>query len=191
MRLDPIGNEGEWLECVLADSNMLLADHAHCERKAAGTALGLVARYPHHSALVDAMVALAVEELGHFSEVHGKLLSRGVRLGADPGDPYARALLGEVRKGVHAHLIDRLLVSAIIEARSCARLVLLGAHHPEQELAEMFQRFASAEGGHAHLFVSLAESFLRDGECLVTRLDTLRSFEHTWLRAQEVRCAMH
>jgi hypothetical protein len=83
-----------WLARAVEDTDALLEDHAHCERKAAATAMALVARHPELPDLVAAMVELAREELEHFEEVHRQIVSRGRVLGQDPGDPYAQALVG-------------------------------------------------------------------------------------------------
>lgn len=181
----------EWLAHVLTDTVGLLRDHAHCERKAAGSAMALVARCPDHPALVQAMAELAVEELGHFQEVHERLIARGGELGPDPGDPYAKALVGLVGGGPQQRLVDRLLVSALIEARSCERLRLLGKHHPEPELAEMFHRFAGSEANHANLFVRLARELGADPAAVDARLAELASFEARLIDEGPVRIAMH
>jgi tRNA-(ms[2]io[6]A)-hydroxylase len=191
MRLPADPHAEAWLEVVLADTDTLLVDHAHCERKAAATAMGLVARYPNRSELVDAMAELAVEELAHFQEVHGHLLERGLTLGPDPGDPYAKALVGQVRGDRDARLVDRLLVSGLIETRSFQRLRLLAAHHPDPTLAEMFGRFATAEAGHGALFVSLAKRYAADPSAVQRRHEELEAFEIALLAESPVRCAMH
>src|SRR5512139_4145230 len=99
-----------------------VAGHAHCEKKAAASALKLVADHPDRPDLVRALAKLAQEELQHFLAVLAELGRRGIALPADEGDPYARALVRLVRGGGEAALVDRLLVSALIEARSCERL---------------------------------------------------------------------
>ncbi len=178
-----------WLEAALSDSIKLLCDHAHCEKKAAGTALSLIARFPEQSVLVTAMGELAQEELGHFREVHEKLLDRGAELGLDPGDPYAQRLRRQVRKGLPEQLVDLLLISALIEARSCERLNLLKDNHPDEELAEMFGRFADAEAGHGRLFYDLAKSI--DPVDTPPRFIELKKIEQKILIELPIRCAMH
>jgi tRNA-(ms[2]io[6]A)-hydroxylase len=191
MRLPPDPHAEAWLEVVLADTDTLLMDHAHCERKAAGTAMALVARYPDRSDLVAAMAELAAEELGHFQEVHDRIRCRGLALGPDPGDPYAKALVGQVRGDPNQRLVDRLLISGLIETRSFQRLRLLGDHHPDPELAEMFERFAKAEAGHGALFVSLAKRYGEDPDVVQRRHEELEAFEIALLEKSPVRCAMH
>jgi tRNA-(ms[2]io[6]A)-hydroxylase len=137
----------------------VLVDHAHCEKKAAATALSLLSNYPDRERLVRRMSALAIEELRHFRAVHREILARGLVLGRDPGDPYARALMARVEGSGEARLLDRLLVAALIEARSQERLVLLGDALEDPRLARFYTELARAEGGHATLFVELATGY--------------------------------
>lgn len=183
--------DDEWLACVLADTDALLSDHAHCEKKAAATALSLISNYPQHSRLVTEMVELAAEELGHFGEVHRRIVARGQILRPDEGDPYARALVGQVRGNADERLVDRLLVCGLIESRSHARLRLLAKHHPDAELREMFDSFGKAEARHGFLFVELARE-LGPGEAAVdARLAELTAFEERLVDEGPIRCAMH
>jgi tRNA-(ms[2]io[6]A)-hydroxylase len=144
-----------WAGIAVADLDRTLQDHAHCEKKAAASALKLVADHPDRPALVRALARLAQEELQHFLQVLSELSARGLPLPPDPGDPYAQALLVHVRGG-RGRLCDRLLVGALIEARSCERLRLLAAALPDPRLAGVYARLARAEAGHERLFVELA-----------------------------------
>ena len=113
-----------WVEVALAALDHTLSDHAHCEKKAAASAVKLVADHPDRPDLVRALAKLAQEEMQHFLAVLFELGQRGIALGPDEGDPYAQALFRLVRGGP-GRLVDRLLVAALIEARSCERLALL------------------------------------------------------------------
>jgi tRNA-(ms[2]io[6]A)-hydroxylase len=145
-----------WLPLALSEFDAVLIDHAHCEKKAAASAIALVNQYPDNPNLVRRCIGLAQEELRHFKQVHRILIGRGLTLTRDPGDPYARALLAELRHGDHERLVDRLLVSSLIEARSCERLALLGGGLDDPELARFYRALATAEAGHHRLFVQLA-----------------------------------
>jgi tRNA-(ms[2]io[6]A)-hydroxylase len=147
-----------WLPMALADIDAILVDHAHCEKKAAAAALSLVAQYPEHGTLVQHCVGLAQEELRHFKQVHRLILQRGGALTRDPGDPYARALLRFMRDGATQRMVDRLLICALIEARSCERLGLLGEGLDCPTLAPFYRGLAKAEAGHYRLFVDLART---------------------------------
>ncbi|MEB2311002.1 MAG: tRNA-(ms[2]io[6]A)-hydroxylase [Sorangiineae bacterium] len=149
----------EWASVAASQLDATLADHAHCEKKAAVSALALINDYPEDARLVRALGHVAEEEIAHFREVHARLLERGATLDRDRGDPYARALLALVRRDNRARKLDRLLVCALIEARSCERFGLLRGElelRGEAALARWYQRLESAEAGHAALFVHLA-----------------------------------
>ena len=148
-----------WARVAADDLNATLADHAHCEKKAASSAIALVNDYPDDVSLVRALARLAEDEIGHFREVHELLDARGAELHRDRGDPYARALLELVRQPQDLRKLDRLLVCALIEARSCERFRLLAGEldrRGEHELARRFSRLEASEAGHAALFVELA-----------------------------------
>ena len=114
-----------WLAGALAQLDVLLVDHAHCEKKAAANALSLLQAYPEVPGLPALMARLAREESAHLARVLQLLEARGLSLGRDPGDPYAQGLQKLLRTPATERRLDRLLVAAIIEARSCERLGLL------------------------------------------------------------------
>jgi tRNA-(ms[2]io[6]A)-hydroxylase len=140
-----------WIEVALSDLDATLADHAHCEKKAVATAVKLVADHPDRPGLVRALAKLAQEELQHFLAMIGEVERRGKALPPDQGDPYVQQLLKLVRSGPH-RLVDQLLVFALVEARSCERMVLLGERLPDERLRGLYQ----SEEGHERLFVALA-----------------------------------
>ncbi len=119
--------------------------------------MSLVAAYPDRPRLVRRLVRLAREELRHLEQVHARLVARKLSLGRDPGDPYAQALIALARSGEPQRLVDRLLVSSLIEARSCERLLLLSEALPEADLREFYASLSIAEAGHHALFVELAK----------------------------------
>ncbi len=139
----------------MSDLDALLKDHAHCEKKAAASALSLIVGYPDHDELVRRLSALAVEEIQHFRMVHERLLTRGRSLGGDKGDPYAKKLLSLARPN-RGRLTDRLLLLGLIEARSHERLSLLAENLPDRELARFYQQLSEAESRHAEMFRELA-----------------------------------
>src|SRR3954470_4443488 len=117
-----------WARLAALRFDEVLVDHAHCEKKAAAHALSMLAAFPDVPGLARAMARLAREEAGHLSQVLALCERRGLALGRDAGDPYAQALQANVRQPRRERLLDRLLVSALIELRSRERLGLLGAH---------------------------------------------------------------
>ncbi|MCB9736561.1 MAG: tRNA-(ms[2]io[6]A)-hydroxylase [Deltaproteobacteria bacterium] len=192
MRARKTTRDAAWLAVALSDPVALLADHAHCEKKAAANAIGFIARYPERTAIVTAMAALAQEEMGHFAEVHAMLVARGGVLPPDDGDAYAKALAGRAGGlSQDDRLVDRLLIGALIEARSFERLALLGEHHPDPELRDMYQRFARSEARHAALFVALAREVAGDRERVDARLEALAEYEQRLVEDGPLRCAIH
>lgn len=146
-----------WAATALADPAALLSDHAHCERKAAATALSLVPSCAGDRELTMRLARLAEQETEHLRRVLEAMGRLGFDLLPDGANPYARALMAAVRRG---EVADRLLAAAMIEARSHERLELLLAeveHHPELAfLAPLLDELAACEAGHAHTYIRLA-----------------------------------
>ena len=165
-----------WVECVLADLPALLADHAHCEHKAAATALSLVAKYPDDAPLVTSMIHLAQEEISHFERIVDVLRARGWPLGSIAADGYVRDLLRLGRKDEPAHRIDRLLLLGLVEARSAERFTLLATAIDDPELSTLYRELAFPEAGHHQLFVSLA-CHVQPRELVLERLRELALLE--------------
>ena len=144
-----------WAEQAYASFDAVLIDHAHCEKKAAASSMSFIAGNPDKDILVKRCAKLAQEELKHFQQVHRILLKRGVSLTPDKGDRYVKVLSKHVRPG-GKRLTDRLVLSAIIEARSHERLSLLAGVIEDPELQRFYERLAISEAGHASLFIELA-----------------------------------
>ncbi len=182
-------SDKRWLPYALEHLDAVLVDHAHCEKKAAANALSLLQAYPDVAGLPAHMARLAREEAGHLARVLGFLERRGLSLGRDRGDPYAQGLQALVRTSPAERQLDRLLVAALIEARSCERLGLLSQGLPEGELQAFYAELAQSEDGHQRLFVRLAER--AHGPAAVLRLDTLLDAEAALLGRLPVRAAIH
>jgi len=193
-----------WATAALADLDAVLADHAHCEMKAASNALSLAARHPDNPGIVTALADLAREEIGHFQEVLVWLGRRHVTLGPPPKDLYAAALRRarlELRPTELPALVDRLLVAALIEARSCERFKMLvdaldALDAPEHaELRAFYARLLGAEARHYRTFVDLATVAARGDEPAVAlRLADLAALEGaivSRLADEPVRATMH
>lgn len=165
-----------WLEQALDNLNTVLLDHSHCERKAAGVALNLMFRYPSSTTLVTALTDIAQEELSHFKQVNQWLARRNIALAPLAPAPYGSALKAQVRRDEPERMLDMLLVSALIEARSHERLGLLAAHCPEPELAAFYRGLMASEARHYGAYWLLAtDTFDRD--TVTDRLQTLAAFE--------------
>ncbi|MFM8278703.1 MAG: tRNA-(ms[2]io[6]A)-hydroxylase [Cyanobium sp.] len=137
-----------WLNTALARPDLVLLDHAHCERKAAGVALQLMFRYPGDGALATVLSPIAREELEHFERVALLLEQRGLPLRPLPAAPYGAALVAAVRREEPARMLDSLLVAGLIEARSHERLALLAAHSPDPELRVLYHDLLASEARH-------------------------------------------
>jgi tRNA-(ms[2]io[6]A)-hydroxylase len=153
----PLATTGPaWLAVALADLDSVHADHLHCERKAAQSALSLIRSYPERADLVGAMARLAHDETRHVIQVAGLIARRGQMASYDHGDDYAAALRAEIRVREPDRLLDRLLVFAIIEGRSAERLGLLAAALDDPRARALYADLATAEVRHRDTFLALA-----------------------------------
>ncbi len=179
-----------WLPHALAHFDEVLVDHAHCEKKAAANALSLLQAYPEVPGLPAQMARLAREESAHLAKVLELMEERGLQLGRDGGDPYAKGLQALLRTGAKERRLDRLLVAGIIEARSCERLELLAEALEEPSLRRLYQELARSEDGHQKLFVRLARAAERDAT-VDARLVELLEAEGRLVRKLPLRAAVH
>jgi tRNA-(ms[2]io[6]A)-hydroxylase len=176
-----------WLEQAIANPELVLIDHAHCERKAAGVALQLMFRYPSDEELGAVLSPLAREELEHFELVLQLLRRRGVALRPLPAPGYGARLTAAVRKGEPQRMLDSFLVAGLIEARSHERMALLAAHSPDPELRALYGELLASEARHFGLYWVLCEQ--RFGrEATVARLEELAREEVVALTG-ELECA--
>lgn len=179
-----------WVEAACADTATLLADHAHCEKKAASTAISLISRHPDDTRLVESMLHLAQEELKHFERLFDILKARRIPLPRDEADPYVNALLGFAKAAGPENLVDRLLALSLVEARSCERFLLLADRLEDPELRDMYAELARPEEGHSRLFVQLAEHYAPDA-AVAERLAAFRAHEAAVVRQLPNQPRMH
>jgi len=179
-----------WAEVATADFGTFLQDHAQCERKAAASCLSYVSKYPNITVLVDPMISLAREELEHFAQVFRLLQKRSLPLVIAEKDPYVNELVVHVRTGVEERLLDRLVVSALIEARSCERLQLVASHLKDAELADFYHSLARSEAGHYRVFLRLAERVFSKFD-VQAAFDRLTKAEDAAIKAAPWRAAVH
>jgi tRNA-(ms[2]io[6]A)-hydroxylase len=148
----------EWAPRVLADLAPLLIDHAHCEKKAAGNAVNLIFRYPQQAFLAEPLSRLAREELVHFEQVLAHLAARGLRFRSLQASPYFGRLRAAARAREPERLLDGLLCSALIEARSCERFRALAEHDGgDPELRAFYKGLLASEARHHGIFLTLAD----------------------------------
>jgi tRNA-(ms[2]io[6]A)-hydroxylase len=179
-----------WLEQALGHLDELLLDHAHCERKAAGVALNLICRYPSTVPLVRALTAIAREELEHFDQVNQLLEERGVPLRPLKPPPYGASLKAQVRNQEPERMLDSLLVSALIEARSHERLGLLAEHCPDRSLAHFYRDLMASEARHYGIYWLLATGEYPH-EQVDERLEALARIESQVLQTLHPEPRMH
>jgi tRNA-(ms[2]io[6]A)-hydroxylase len=182
----------EWGHSVLAEPFSLLIDHAFLEKKAATNALELLTRWPNDwmDGWVEAMTGVARDEMSHFAQVVRILLNRGGRLDRCHKNPYANELRQLVRKASRDELLDRLLVAALIEVRSCERFSVLAAASGDAELTGFYRSLYASELGHYRIFLHLAGKFTAQAE-LDARWHEMLAQEAVILAAQESGPRIH
>src|SRR5688500_12370473 len=152
MNLLRLSTPASWVTHALRDPGLLLLDQLQCEMKAATTALSLIAKNPHVAALVPPMLRVAREEMDHYATIHELLVTRA--LGPEPvtPSPYVSEMRRRSAVGPHEPLLDRLLLSALVETRSCERFRLLSVRADEPGLRTLFAGLVGSEAGHAALY---------------------------------------
>ncbi|MBO3117752.1 tRNA-(ms[2]io[6]A)-hydroxylase [Winogradskyella sp. DF17] len=150
-----------WVNIVEKNIEEILSDHAYCEQKAASTAISLIIGFPEYTELVQEMSDLVQEEMSHFRMVHDKITERGWTLGGDRKDEYVLALRKFFPKGGSrtTQLVHRLLIAALIEARSCERFKLLSEELEDKKLAKFYKKLMISEAGHYTMFLNFARKY--------------------------------
>lgn len=150
-----------WVNIVESNIDEILTDHAWCEQKAATNALSLIINNPNYPELVSALLIIVKEEVEHFEMVHNLILARGKVLGIERRDSYVNELYKFMQKGGSrkSSLVDRLLFSAMIEARSCERFRVLSENIKDVELAKFYRDLMISEAGHYTTFLGFARKY--------------------------------
>ena len=150
-----------WTELVHNDLPALLTDQAWCEQKAASNAISMIVRYPELSALVQELTRIAQEELDHFGQFVARIHARGWVRGPERKDNYVNELFQFIQKdgSREERLVDRLLFSAMIEARSCERFKLLSEQAADEELRTFYRELMVSEAGHYTTFIGFARTY--------------------------------
>jgi len=178
----------EWVQAALNEQDILLIDHANCEKKAASTAMNLLYRYIDRDDLLKKMSQLAREELLHFEQVVNIMKDRGVVYRHVSSSRYASGLREQVRKGGMEELTDVLIIGALIEARSCERFAKL-APHLDAVLAKFYRSLLRSEGRHYQDYLSLARQYA--GEDIQWRVDELRVVERELISTPDAEFRFH
>lgn len=183
-------SDPDWIERALAEVDEVLLDHAHCEKKAASNAMNLIFRHGSFGWLVRPMSELAREELEHFERVIALLEARGTPFGPQVPSTYGARLHAAARKAEPHRLLDTLLCSALIEARSCERMKLLAERLTDPELASLYRELLASEARHFQLFVDLADQYV-GREASRARLAELAAHEWAVIRDPQGPTRMH
>jgi tRNA-(ms[2]io[6]A)-hydroxylase len=183
-----------WATAVLTQPLALLNDHAHLEKKAATNALELLTRWPEPNPpenWVAAMTAVSRDEVEHLAFVSRLLARRGGRLTKQHANPYASDLHKLVRRGKGSEeLVDRLMISALIEARSCERFRILADACVDPEFRKMYAGLWASEHGHYLTFIQLAEQIL-PAPHVASRWDVMLDEEAAIIQRQTTGPRMH
>jgi tRNA-(ms[2]io[6]A)-hydroxylase len=178
----------KWLEVAIEQQDVLLVDHALCEKKAASSAISLMHRYPKHGALIKKMSRLAREELKHYELVLAIIQRRGINYENLPPSTYVKHMRGYVRSTEPAKLIDELIIGAIIEARSCERFSIL-IPHLDEELATFYASLLASESRHFEDYLMLATTYAN--EDITDRIALFTGKEAEYINAPDSAFRFH
>ncbi len=177
-----------WLDWACVNQDVLLVDHANCEKKAAATAMNLLYRYVAYPELLDKMSQLAREELLHFQQVVSLMTARGIPYVQLSASRYAAGLREQMRKDQHLALIDTLIIGAFVEARSCERFASL-APLLDAELAKFYRSLLRSEGRHFQDYLTLAKLYAKDD--ISSRIQEFALIEKRLIEAADLEFRFH
>lgn len=151
-----------WVDLASISIEEILADHAFCEQKAATSCISLIVQFSDQKEIVESLTPIVAEEWSHFERVLEEMDRRGYDLGKARKDEYVSKLSQVVKKGGsrEQQLVEKLLMNALIEARSCERFKQLYENHPEEYLRKFYYDFMVSEAGHYRNFIDLAKKFM-------------------------------
>jgi tRNA-(ms[2]io[6]A)-hydroxylase len=180
----------DWAQVILQRFDEFLADHANCERKASALAMSLVVKYPERREIIPALIAVAREELEHFEQVYELMRARGLALVKDEPDPYVNALVAHMRHGRSLRLLDRLLVSSVIECRGAERFRIVADALSDPALKDFYATLWKAETKHGHQFVDMALKCF-PADAVYPRLEELMRVEAQIVAQLPWRASLH
>ena len=187
-----LSSDPRWVNIAEKNLEEILSDHAFCEQKAASTAISLIVSFPEYTELVQEMIALVEEEMSHFKMVHDLLLERGFNLGRDRKDAYVSKLIQFFPKGGSrtTQLVNRLLLAAMIEARSCERFRLLSEHLEDKKLAKFYRKLMVSEANHYTSFLGFARQY-GDKEVVNQKWNDLLVYEADIMKSLSISESIH
>ncbi len=183
-----MATDPRWVNIAEMNIGEILSDHAWCEQKAATTCISLIVKYAHNAALVEQVTPIVAEEWGHFRRVLKELKSRGLELALPRKDEYVKQLFGLEKMGLKPKevMVEKLLISAMIEARSCERFRLLSLHISDDYLKNFYREFMESEAGHYHTFLQLAKEVM-PAEYVMNRWNEFLLAEAEIMKGLELR----
>lgn len=184
--------ETSWAEIAKDNLQQILTDHAFAEQKAASNAVSIIINYSEETALVKDMSDIAIEEMEHFRMVHHLMVKRGFVLGREQHNDYAKKLQGFFPKTKDRNyaLIHRLLVAAMIEARSCERFKVFSENMEDQELSEFYKELMISEANHYTLFLGYARKYM-DRKIVDQKWKDLLAFEAEMMKSRGNSARVH
>jgi tRNA-(ms[2]io[6]A)-hydroxylase len=177
-----------WTDIAQKNLKDILIDHAYCEQKAASSCISLIIQHPERQKLVEMLSPVVTEEWEHFRRVLEELKKRGYTLGPQRKDDYVEELAKFVKKGGsrEQHLVEKLLLNALIEARSCERFKVLWKNVGDNDLAEFYHELMISEAGHYKTFLQLAKEYMPE-EYVMQRWEEWLEHEAEIMKRMEVR----
>ena len=177
-----------WVNIAEKSISEILIDHAYCEQKAASSCISLIVQYPEKTELVEMLTPVVAEEWAHFERVLEKLKERGYTLGRQRTDEYVNALNKVMKKGGSREdqLVEKLLINALIEARSCERFRQLWQNLKDEDLQKFYYELMVSEAGHYRNFLSLAKTYLSE-EKVMSRWNELLQQEAEIMKEIDIR----
>jgi tRNA-(ms[2]io[6]A)-hydroxylase len=177
-----------WINIAEKHIADILVDHAYCEQKAASSCISLIVQYHDKQKLVETLTPIVAEEWSHFERVLEELRKRGHTLGGQRKDEYVEALQKILKKGGNREqqLVEKLLMNALIEARSCERFKILWKNIKDPELSKFYYELMVSEAGHYKNFITLAKEYLSEEEVMARWREMLEQ-EATIVKGLELR----
>ncbi|MCA0933926.1 tRNA-(ms[2]io[6]A)-hydroxylase [Lutimonas saemankumensis] len=184
--------ETSWVEVAKSGLKQVLTDHAFAEQKAASNAVSIIINYSEETELVQAMSEIAIEEMEHFKMVHDFMVARGMVLGREQKNDYAKHLHSYFPKTNDRTdaLIQRLLIAALIEARSCERFKVFSENIEDQELARFYRDLMASEANHYTVFLGFARKY-QDRKIVDQKWDGLLAYEAEFMRNRGTTARVH
>ncbi|WBX78143.1 tRNA-(ms[2]io[6]A)-hydroxylase [Tenacibaculum ovolyticum] len=184
--------ETSWAEIAKVNLQQILTDHAFLEQKAASNAVSIIINYSEETKLVQAMSEIAIEEMEHFKMVHDFMVKRGMVLGREQKNDYAIKLqkfFTKTKDRTNA-LVQRLLIAALIEARSCERFKVFSENMEDQELSKFYNDLMISEANHYTIFLGFAREY-QDREIVDKKWSDLLAFEAEMMRERGKLAKIH